>query len=152
MVEAQHEVGDGGEEERLRQVVGHLNEALRRRKGQLAVHSGRPLSVHHLCSPHTASSHASGSWMTCHTCLPCCSIQKTGIMAKDKEEFPCILSTYTPYQCCSQAHGLQPGYQSKVQIWLCQDWIGQRAHHSQRKGTESTHRAQLRQQAGWCAS
>ena len=48
VVKAEHEIGDAGEEERLRQVVGHLYEALRRRKGQLAVHASRPLPVHHL--------------------------------------------------------------------------------------------------------
>ena len=50
MVETEHEVADEGEEERLRQVVGHLDQALRGREGQLAVHPRRPLPVHHLRS------------------------------------------------------------------------------------------------------
>ena len=74
VVKTQHEVGDEREQERLRQVVRHLNQALRGRKGQLAVHSCRPLPVHHLRSPHSASAPALAS-CSAHprTSALCCS-------------------------------------------------------------------------------
>ena len=58
VVEAQHEVGDEGEQERLHQVVGHLDQALRGRKGQLTVHSSCAFPVHHLqMDMHSMSAH-----------------------------------------------------------------------------------------------
>ncbi len=72
-------------------------------------------------------------------------------MSRDNKEFTCILSTHAPCQCCSQAQGLQPGYQDEVQIWLCQDWDGQERIALQGYRGH-TPRARLPQQAGWCGS
>ena len=50
ILEAEHPVRDEGEEERLEQVVGQLDQALRDGEGQLVVHTRRTLAVHHLQS------------------------------------------------------------------------------------------------------
>ena len=48
ILEAQHPVGDDGEEERLNEVVRQLNQALGDGEGQLVIHARRAFSVHHL--------------------------------------------------------------------------------------------------------
>ena len=55
-LEVDHPVGDGGEEDRLREQVGHLHQHLRRRKGHLRIVACRTLPV---CI-HTSE------------CQPCC--------------------------------------------------------------------------------
>ncbi len=44
-LEVDHGVGDGGEEDGLREQVGHLHQHLRRRKGHLRVVPRRPLPI-----------------------------------------------------------------------------------------------------------